>query len=398
MKKKADGALTAEEKPIVKRLLSDGWRNQDIQALLNLGRTATVNSGRVTEVKQNTKIKMASKEVAEFFVHRKNSLDLKTGLNFYDHERLIRAREAMVLAVQIFNNPSLNFKTEVFSVSANIAWTYLMHEYYERRGVNILQADGRALLLSQIIRRTDCPLSQGIKDNLDSLKEIRDAVEHTLFRKSDLKFMSVFQACCLNFDKTLVELFGEKTTLRHELSFALQFAQMDVEQLATLSKFDVPKTIHALEKKFEEALGEERSLSTEYRFRVVYTLENSTKSKAHIKFIHPDDEDADEIRNVLIKNELADKLYPFKASRACAEINKKSGLKFTSHNHTQAWKKFDVRPRSNANERQNTNKDFCVYHEVHGDYTYSQKWIDFVSKYICDDKNFQDLKAYKTKQ
>ncbi|MFM8516981.1 MAG: DUF3644 domain-containing protein, partial [Nevskiaceae bacterium] len=37
----------------------------------------------------------------------------------------------------VFNSPSLSFKTEVFSVLANIAWTYLMHEYYERKGVQI---------------------------------------------------------------------------------------------------------------------------------------------------------------------------------------------------------------------------------------------------------------------
>ena len=49
--------------------------------------------------------------------------ELLTGLNQYDDERLIRAREAMILAVQIFNSPALKFKTEVFTMLTNVAWT-----------------------------------------------------------------------------------------------------------------------------------------------------------------------------------------------------------------------------------------------------------------------------------
>jgi hypothetical protein len=47
------GALTADETRIVKALLAKGWRNQDIQALVNFGRKATVNGGRITGVKQS---------------------------------------------------------------------------------------------------------------------------------------------------------------------------------------------------------------------------------------------------------------------------------------------------------------------------------------------------------
>lgn len=40
--RKAAGTLTKQEKSIVKTLLQKGWRNQDIQALLNIHRKATV--------------------------------------------------------------------------------------------------------------------------------------------------------------------------------------------------------------------------------------------------------------------------------------------------------------------------------------------------------------------
>jgi hypothetical protein len=102
--------------------------------------------------------------------------------------RPFRAREAMIVAVQIFNSPILKFKTEIFAVLAHIAWTYLMHEYYHRRRVKIVGDDGRSLLLSQMLRRQDCPLSPGIKRNLEAMGTIRNDVEHKLLGQGDVTF------------------------------------------------------------------------------------------------------------------------------------------------------------------------------------------------------------------
>jgi len=395
--RKSDGALTYEEKRIVKALLNAGERNQDIQALVNIGRKATINSARITEVKQSKGIRPATDDEVGFFRARKKSFDPQTGLNLYDDERLIRAREAMLLAVQVFNSPTLKFKTEVFSVLSNIAWTYLLHDYYEKKGTGIVQKDGRSLLLSQMLKRADCPLSQGIKDNLESIKRIRDEVEHLLLRKADLKFLSIFQACCLNFDKMLCELFSDQATLKNELSFSLQFAKMDFDQLVDLQSYDIPQQIEVLDKALEAELDDERLGDMEYRFRVVYTLENATKSKSHIKFIHPTDEGADEVKNVLIKHELSDNLYPHKPAAAARLIAGKSGKKFTTSNHVQAWKKFNARPKSGVAQPENTNRDYCIYHRAHGDYTYSDKWVDFIVNFISNEQNYVELKAFGKK-
>ena len=147
---KRKGSLTEEEKRIAKALLAKDWRNQDIQALVNIERRATINSARITGVKQDANQVESADEEVTFFEIRKRSFDPGTGLNFFDDERLIRAREAMILAVQIFNSAGLKFKTEVFAVLANIAWTYLLHEFYDRKGVSVVQDDGRALLLNQM--------------------------------------------------------------------------------------------------------------------------------------------------------------------------------------------------------------------------------------------------------
>ncbi len=150
-KRKRAGSLTPEEKKIVKALIDKGMRLQDIQALVNVDRIATVNSARITEVKHSKNVIAATDDELSLFQRKKELYDPKTGLNPFDHERIIRAREAMILAVQLFNSPAHQFKTEVFSVLANIAWTYLLHEHYLQKRVKIVDKNGNALLLSHML-------------------------------------------------------------------------------------------------------------------------------------------------------------------------------------------------------------------------------------------------------
>ncbi len=393
--RKPEGALTREEKRIVKALLAQRWRNQDIQALVNIERKATVNSARITEVKQNDDIRPSSDDAVEFFKVKKQAYDPKTGLNFFEDERLIRAREAMTLAVQIFNSPAFYFKTEVFAVLANIAWTYLLHEFYVRKRVKIIDDDGRSLLLSQMLNRPDCPLSDGIKRNLRALKIIRDEVEHNLLGKSDLKWLSLFQACCLNFDKVICDLFGDKLSLQKDLAFALQFVRLNIEQISALEKYEIPRNIEALDARLREGLTEEQMADLEYQFQIIYTLANSSKSRSHIQFLHPDSDEAKQIRNVLLKYKLADELYPYKPRKVTELVAERSPRYFTSRNHTQAWRKFNVRPRKSAIQPHITNRVYCIYHAAHRDYTYSESWVDFLINEIATDEGYDAIRSFQ---
>lgn len=392
---KKGGSLTELEKSIIKALLNKGWRNQDIQALINLGRDTTINSARITETKKNNKILSASDEEVEFFQIRKKSFDEKTGLNLFDDERLIRAREAMILAVQVFNNPATCFKTEVFTMLANVAWTYLMHEYYERQNVKIIGKDGRTMLLGQAIDRHDCPLSKGIKDNLRSMKTLRDNVEHKLIGRADKKWLGLFQACCLNFDKSMCELFGAQLTLSRELSFALQFCKLDFEQATMLNRYEIPAYIDTLDARLTESMTETQIADLDYQFRVVYTLDAVTKSRAHFQFVQPNSSEGKEIRHVLVQHKLADHIYPYKPGEVVSILKKRTGKKFTSRNHIQAWQKFKVRPSKDASDPSITNREYCVFHAAHKDYTFSEQWVKFLETEVNDDEKFEKIKTFK---
>lgn len=395
-KKNKNIALTADEKRVVKTLLKKGWRNQDIQALVNVGRKATINGGRITGVKKDAHQQEASENEVAFFEIRKRSFDHQTGLNQYDDERLVRAREAMILAVQIFNSAALKFKAEAFTVQANIAWTYLLHEYYEKQqNVSIVGEDGRSLLLSQMIDRADCPLSEDMKRNLRAMKILRDKVEHLILGRADLKWSTIFQACCLNFDRTLCNLFGSQLTLSHELSLALQFAKLSIEQLELTGKFEIPADIAAIDAQITEGMTPEQLSNIEFQFRVIYTLDAAAKTHAHYQFVNPKSAEGKEIHNVLSKKVAADEFYPNKPGKVVARVKKLTKLPFNANDHTKAWRLFKVRPRNGSSQPANTDKRYCIYHAAHKDYTYSDAWIDRLVEEVSDAEGFATIKATK---
>lgn len=394
-KNPSKSALTDAEKSVIKALANEGWRNQDIQTLINTGRPASINFGRISGVKANDKIEPASKKQVEAFRRKKLLFDHVTGLCPLDDERLVRAREAMILAVELFNTPRVTFKAGVFSMLANVAWTYLMHQYYESRGVGIVDENGYSLLLSQMVKRDDCPLSKGCKKNLLALKEIRDVVEHRTIGIFDKKWLPLFQSTCLNFEKALTSLFGSRLTLGHDLGFSLQFANMTTEEIATLQAYDLPEHISALDASLAANLKDDDADDLEYQFKVIYTLTSASKTKAHFQFVQPDSAEGKEILNVLIKYKLPDDLYPLKASEVVKAVAKKSDRTFTTDKHQRAWKMFKARPQNGASDPAATNKTYCIYHSSFKSYTYSLDWVEFLAAQIADDATWQKLCAFK---
>lgn len=386
--------VTPFEKSIIKALLSDGWRNQDIQTLINTGRGASINFGRISGVKNDITIVPATKDQVKAFQQKKLIFDHVTGLCPIDDERLVRAREAMILAVGLFNTPRIAFKAGVFSMLANVAWTYLLHEYYSSQGVEIVNAEGHSMALSHMIARDDCPLSKACKQNLAALKEIRDVVEHRTIGPFEKRWLPLFQSTCLNFENALTELFGQRMTLGTDLGFALQFAKLGTDTVAALQGFELPPHISALDASLASKLGDGDADNLEYQFKVIYTLTNTSKAKSHFQFVQPESAEGKEIQNVLIKYKPINDIWPWKPAEVAMLVTEQSGRHFTSDKHQRAWKLYKTRPRGGADDPSATRPEYCVYHPPYKSYTYSEKWVTFLVSEIADDNKWNILSSY----
>jgi hypothetical protein len=138
MPRRAGNTLEKWEVAIVKAMLAQRYVPQDIQAYFSRP-TRSINHARILEIRDETKhkvVKAASEQELAEFLEAWPAVDASTGLHLTGDELLIKAREAMIAAVSTFNGAGLHFRAELFIVTSVIAWTYLLHAYYKREGVD----------------------------------------------------------------------------------------------------------------------------------------------------------------------------------------------------------------------------------------------------------------------
>ena len=148
-----------------------------------------------------------------------------------------KSRESALAAVQVFNNPLITFKSEMFIVLMNIAWTYLLHahflkkkiEYRYFRQVGKVRRFDRTTKgaykfweLERCLDEKICPIDRDASNNLRFLIGIRHEIEHQMTTRIDSSFSAKFQACCLNYNDYIKKLFGEKFGIDRHLSVSLR--------------------------------------------------------------------------------------------------------------------------------------------------------------------------------
>lgn len=160
-------------------------------------------------------------------------------------ERIDKSREAMMGAVEIYNNPSIDFKSEAFITLAVIAWTYLMHAYFQSNKVDFRYFSGSGHArrysrtkygaykyweLEKCLSNENCPLDEGTKKNLLFLIGIRHEIEHQLTHKIDEYISAKLQACVQDYEHWLRVLFGDRYSIADRLAIAIQFSPLAPDQ------------------------------------------------------------------------------------------------------------------------------------------------------------------------
>ena len=276
-------------------------------------------------------------------------------------ELVSKSREAALAAVQIFNNPQVTFKSEIFIVLMNIAWTYLLHAFYRKHGIEYRYFEQKEKIrrfdrtkkgaykfweLERCIDEKQCPVDRDVANNLRFLIGIRHEIEHQMTTRIDASFSAKFQACCLNYNGNIKKLFGDDQGIDKHLAFSLQFSSItkgQVDQLKT--RPELPVHIQGFVEDFEAALSEEEYNSPKFAYRVLFvhkTANRKGQADEVIEFVGPDSEVAKNANKTyaVIKETERPKFLPGKI----VSIIKEEGFsKFSHHFHGKLWKERDAK-------------------------------------------------------
>ncbi|MDM7937398.1 MAG: DUF3644 domain-containing protein [Cyanobium sp. CZS 48M] len=303
-------------------------------------------------------------------------------------ELIHKSREAALAAVQIFNNPQITFKSEMFIVLMNIAWTYMLHAYYRKNGIEY-----RYYALKGKIRRFDrtakgaykywelerClneklnPVDREAATNLRFLIGVRHEIEHQMTTRIDASFSAKFQACCLNYNDHIIRFFGDEHAIDKHLSFSLQFSSITRDQAAQLqAQSSLPPHIKSFVEGFESTLTDEEFNSPKFAYRVLFVAKTANrKGQADevIEFVKADSELAREVNQkyAIIKETERLKLRP---KTIVDTMNTEGFPRYKIHHHTLLWQDKDAK---------NPAKGLGTH--VEGSWFWYEPWLEQVRHY-----------------
>ncbi len=306
-------------------------------------------------------------------------------------ELVQKSREAALAAVQVFNNPLITFKSEMFIVNMHIAWTYLLHAYYREKGIEYRYIKkttdkGRRIFdstkfgahkywaLEDCLNCAQSPVEKNVANNLRFLIGLRHEIEHQMTSKIDDALSARFQACCINYNEVVTTLFGKENGIEKHLSFSLQFSSITEEQNKILDSYKdiLPPRLTSFVQKFDESMSHEEFNNPKFAYRVIYTqkvVNHPGQADRVIEFIDPKSEAAQKI-NVTYASIKEKEKTKYRAGTIVSTMQNEGYSKFKIHLHTALWKKYDGK---------NPHKGYGV--DVEGYWYWYESWLIFVRKH-----------------
>jgi hypothetical protein len=394
-KRKRGNALEKWEIGLVKAMVDTGKYNDQTVLSYFTRPTRTINHrliGQIRKEQVSKSVQKASTEELDEFLAAWPELDQETGLSVRGDELLIKSREAMIAAVHTFNGAGITFRSELFIVSAIIAWTYFMHAFFKREGVdyrycktinNVKQVEktpegaDKYWDLAKCLKHSKCPLQKGTINNLEALLEIRHEIEHRSTDKIDEALSAKLQQCCLNFNEAIKALFGNQYTLESRLSVALQFVTFSSDQRDILKRSrKLPRHIETTLEKIHSRLSDEELADPRFSFQVAFVRKTGNRASAAdeaVEFISPESSQGVEISRVLLKETEKPKYRP---SQIVKLMRNDGYPKFTIAKHTDLWRSLDAKGEG---------KPYGV--EVAGQWYWYEAWLARVKEHCAEHKD-----------
>ena len=129
-------------------------------------------------------------------------------------EKLLnKSIEAFIVAIEIYNKPTLKYRVEGFSFFICNAWELLLKAYIIRtkseREIYYRNDKNRTINLENCIKKVFTNNKDPLRVNLESIIPLRNTSTHFITEEYELIYIPLFQACVINFTDKLLAFFNK---------------------------------------------------------------------------------------------------------------------------------------------------------------------------------------------
>ena len=307
----------------------------------------------------------------------------KRTLGSVKRELILKSREAALSAIRLFNDPLTKFKSETYIVLMVIAWTYLLHAHYRSKGIEYRyhrQGPQRRRFertkhgaykhweLEQCLKAAQCPIDKDTGNNLRFLIGLRPEIEHQMTRSLDDYLSGRYQACALNFNQYLKQLFGSKYSLDHQMAYSIQFLELEKAQVMKIPKSsEIPAGVRSYIAEFDDGRTHDEFNHPHFAFRMLFKrklVNHPNQADQVVEFIDPNSDLAKAIdKQYWVRKEVERSKY--RPSNVVEQVHRAGFSRFrVGPEHVDMWKSEDAK---------NPDKGYGV--DVQGTWYWYDNWV-----------------------
>lgn len=302
------------------------------------------------------------------------------------NKMLEKSQEAFLLAIEIYNKPTIKYRLEGFSFFICNAWELLLKSHLiQTNGMNSIyykDKPDRTIALSDCIKKVFTNEKDPTRKNLEIIIDLRNTSTHFIIKEMESIYLPFLQANTLNYSQKLFDFFGIDITKNIDTSFlSLVTNNADLNETEILSVYgtEIFNKYMKLKTETNSLLENENNnklaINVNLNLKVVKNIKD-----ANLTFsIASDAESAiyfvDKIKDI-------NTTYPYsqKNSRELIMNNlKRKNIEINLHqtNFNLLCDKYNLKD----------NEDYFYYHTLSKRYMCSQKLIDFTTKLLIDNPN-----------
>ncbi len=321
----------------------------------------------------------------------------------YEEEKLIKekliekSKEAFIMAIEIYNKPTIKYRVEGFSFFICNAWelmlkAHMMNKYGEE-SIYYKDNPNRTITLENCIQKIFTNEKSPLRRNLSKIIELRNTSTHFITEEYEMVYIPLFQACVLNFVEKMQEFHDVDMTEvipQNFLTLAVSMKALDEATIRTKYPEEIARKIIDTNNELEPMIVENNQSFAIKIEHLHYITKDKSKATS---FVHID-KDAE--AGVKIIKELKDpnNTHKYTMKTAIKEINRRlqnDGIDFEMNQYI-----FDLFNKVYGIKE---NEKYCYVHRQYAQpsYAYSMQTIELIYEEIQkDSKNIvENLKKQK---
>lgn len=301
---------------------------------------------------------------------------------------LDKSEEAFLMAIEVYNKPTIKYRLEGFAFFICNAWELLLKAKMLSDGKNIYYSDkpNRTISLSNCVNSIFTNDKDPIRKNLEILIGLRNTTTHYVIKEMDTIYLPFMQSNVLNYSQKLFDYFKRDITEKINSSFmTLVVNNEEISDEKILSNYGnnifdrYMKVKKETQKIISDNSNEKLAIKIDLNVKIV-----KDKNDAQTTFrIAKDGEESIRIIKELKDTNLTHCFNQKRVREMVVENLKRKGIeiKFTQYDLQLICNKFDLK----------SNEKYFYKHVLTNSWGCTQQLVDFITEVFIKEPDILDI-------